>query len=260
MLMISVSMVTGVLVSRAALLFSISMLSMCFSSSWSCFLVLYGVALGLMRPSSLRACVRMGERSRFLVFSFLVDSSNLSRSARPTSSVTVFTPSWAMCSRTSSPIIHRKLTTCSGMPLNFLRSSGSCVATPTGHTLRWHLRIMMQPSDTRGAVEKPHSSAPSIMALTTSWPVLSWPSVSRITRSRRSFITRVWCVSARPSSHGRPVDLIPPHWAAPVPPSCPEMRMWSALALATPAAMTPTPTSDTSLTLMRAPGLELLRS
>ena len=37
--------------------------------------------------------------------------------------------------------------TCSGWPRNLLRSTGSCVATPTGQVLRWHLRIMMQPVD-----------------------------------------------------------------------------------------------------------------
>ena len=36
--------------------------------------------------------------------------------------------------------------TCSGWPLKRLRSTGSCVATPTGQVLRWHWRIMMQPS------------------------------------------------------------------------------------------------------------------
>ena len=50
--------------------------------------------------------------------------------------------------------------TCSGLPTNLLRSTGSCVATPTGQVLRWHLRIMMQPSTTNGAVAKPNSSAP----------------------------------------------------------------------------------------------------
>ena len=34
------------------------------------------------------------------------------------------------------------------------------MATPTGQVLRWHLRIMMQPSTTSGAVAKPNSSAP----------------------------------------------------------------------------------------------------
>ena len=33
-----------------------------------------------------------------------------------------------------------------GRPPKRARSSGSWVATPTGQVLRWHLRIMMQPS------------------------------------------------------------------------------------------------------------------
>mmetsp|Transcript_68874 Transcript_68874/g.164317 ORF Transcript_68874/g.164317 Transcript_68874/m.164317 type:complete len:239 (-) Transcript_68874:3378-4094(-) len=235
-------------------------LSTCSEMKWSCLVVLYVPALGFISPGSERAWVRIGVRSRCLVLRLRSVSSNLSRSDRPTSSFTVRIPSLAMSSRTSSPIIQRKLTTCSGMPLNFLRSSGSWVAMPTGHTLRWHLRIMMHPSEMSGAVEKPHSSAPRSIAMMTSRPVLIWPSVSTTTRSRRSLITSVWCASASPSSQGSPVFLMPPHCAAPVPPSCPEMRMWSALALATPAAITPTPTSDTSLTEMRAAGLEHLRS
>ena len=47
---------------------------------------------------------------------------------------------------------------------------------------------------------------------------------------------------------------------APVPPDCPEIRMTSACALATPAAIVPTPTSATSFTLIRARGLAFLRS
>ena len=43
-----------------------------------------------------------------------------------------------------------KLTTCSGLPSNFLRSTGSCVAMPTGQVLRWQTRIMMQPEATSG--------------------------------------------------------------------------------------------------------------
>ena len=35
------------------------------------------------------------------------------------------------------------------------------MATPTGQVFRWHLRIMMQPMEISGAVEKPNSSAPS---------------------------------------------------------------------------------------------------
>jgi hypothetical protein len=47
---------------------------------------------------------------------------------------------------------------------------------------------------------------------------------------------------------------------APVPPSWPEIVMWSAFAFATPAAIVPTPTSATSLTLTLAIGLAFLRS
>ncbi len=79
--------------------------------------------------------------------------------------------------RTSSATKKKKLTTCSGWPLKRLRSSGSCVATPTGQVLRWQARIMMQPIAISGAVEKPISSAPSSAAITTSRPVFSWPSV-----------------------------------------------------------------------------------
>jgi len=47
---------------------------------------------------------------------------------------------------------------------------------------------------------------------------------------------------------------------APVPPEWPEMWTLSALALATPAAMVPMPSSETSLTLMSASGFEAFRS
>ena len=103
----------------------------------------------------------------------------------------------------------------------FARSTGSCVATPTGHVLRWHLRIMMQPLATSGAVAKPNSSAPSSAANATSRPVLSCPSTCRRTRPRSSFITSTCCVSARPSSHGVPACWIDDSGEAPVPPSWP---------------------------------------
>ena len=52
-----------------------------------------------------------------------------------------------MSSRTSSATKRKKFTTYSGLPANFLRSSGSCVAMPTGQVFRWQTRIMMQPDD-----------------------------------------------------------------------------------------------------------------
>src|ERR1043166_4696461 len=57
--------------------------------------------------------------------------------------------------------------------------------------LPWQTRIMMQPVATSGAVANPNSSAPSIAAMTTSRPVLSWPSVSTAMRDRRLLRTRV---------------------------------------------------------------------
>ena len=47
---------------------------------------------------------------------------------------------------------------------------------------------------------------------------------------------------------------------APVPPTWPEIRITSALALATPAAMVPMPASETSFTQTRASGLICFRS
>ena len=48
-----------------------------------------------------------------------------------------------------------------GVPAKRRRSSGSCVAIPTGHVFRWQTRIITQPSATSGAVENANSSAPS---------------------------------------------------------------------------------------------------
>ena len=70
------------------------------------------------------------------------------------------------CTRALPAAMNRKkLTTNSGLPVKFLRSSGSCVATPTGQVFRWQTRIMMQPETTSGAVAKPNSSAPSSAAI-----------------------------------------------------------------------------------------------
>ena len=128
----------------------------------------------------------------------------------------------------------KKFSTNSGLPVNRLRSSGFWVATPTGQVSRWQTRIMMQPVTTSGAVAKPNSSAPSSAAMTTSRPVLSWPSTCTTIRSRSPLSSSVCWVSARPSSHGAPACLSEVSGEAPVPPSCPEMSTTSACALATP--------------------------
>ena len=141
-------------------------------------------------------------------------------------------PSFAMYSR--SFLGHEaagSASTCSGRPAKRLRSSGSCVAMPTGQVFRWQTRIRMQPSATSGAVEKPNSSAPSSAAITTSRPVLRPPSVCTRMRPRRSFSTSVCCVSASPISHGTPAYLIDASGEAPVPPSWPADQHAVGLAL-----------------------------
>ena len=104
-----------------------------------------------------RICVRSTPRA----FQWSIAAPTSSRSVRPISSSTVRMPSEAMISRSSSATKKQKFTTCSGWPLKRLRSSGSCVAMPTGQVFRWQARIMMQPVAISGAVEKPTSSAPS---------------------------------------------------------------------------------------------------
>ena len=181
-------------------------------------------------------------------------------STRPTISSTVRKPSLAMCWRICSAMKKKKLMTCSGWPVKRARRTGSCVAMPTEQVFRWHLRIMMQPMEISGMVAKPNSSAPSRAAITTSRPVWSLPSVCTRMRLRRSLSSRTCWVSARPSSQGRPACLMELSGEAPVPPVSPEMRTTSAWALETPAATVPTPTSETSLTAMRACGLTFFRS
>jgi hypothetical protein len=51
---------------------------------------------------------------------------------------------------------------------------------------------------TSGAVAKPYSSGAEQRAMTTSRPVLSWPSTCTTIRSRRPLSSSVCCVSARP--------------------------------------------------------------
>ena len=79
-------------------------------------------------------------------------------------------------------------------------------------------------------------------------------------RLRRSLSSSVCCVSASPISQGTPADCTEDCGEAPVPPSWPEIVRWSALALATPEATVPTPTSDTSLTDTDAVGFAQRRS
>src|SRR5260370_33356283 len=123
---------------------------------------------------------------------------------------------------------------------------------PTGQVLRWHCRAMTHPIARRDAVPKPNSSAPRMAARTISRANFRPPSTRRERRERRPARTRVSCVSRKPISQGRPVFLMDVSGEEPVPALCPLMVMTSAPALATPAAMMPTPAPETSFTPMRA--------
>ena len=85
----------------------------------------------------------------------------------------------------------------------------------------------MHPIEIRGPVANPNSSAPKRHAIATSLPVLIWPSVWTTIRPLKSFITRTCCVSATPSSHGRPACFIEDSGEAPVPPLCPLIKTTS---------------------------------
>ena len=132
--------------------------------------------------------------------------------------------------------------------------------TPTGQVFDWHWRTMMQPMAISAAVPMPYSSAPIMAAMAMSRPVRRPPSVRSVTRSRRSFSASTWCASVSPISQGRPAYLMDVCGLAPVPPLCPAIRMTSALAFATPAAIVPTPVELTSLTQTLASGLICFRS
>ena len=97
-------------------------------------------------PSRAARCgARMWVRSTPRAFQCSIACPAPSRSTRPIASSSERRPSEARISRTSSATKKKKLTTCSGVPLKRLRSSGSWVAMPTGQVFRWQARIMMQP-------------------------------------------------------------------------------------------------------------------
>ena len=139
-------------------------------------------------------------------------------------------------------------------------STGSCVATPTGQVLRWHLRIMMQPAAINGAVAKPNSSAPKSAPITTSRPV------------REAAIDLHHDAAAQPLAHQRLVGFGQTDFPwRPGSARSGQRRgtgaalktaivTWSARASATPAATVPTPTSETSLTETRPSGLTFFRN
>ena len=97
-------------------------------------------------------------------------------------------------------------------------------------------------------------------AITTSLPVLSPPSVFRVTLCLKLFRVKIWFASVKPISQGIPAYLILVCGLAPVPPECPEIKIISAFAFATPAAIVPIPVEATNLTLTLAFGLICFKS
>ena len=163
-------------------------------------------------------------------------------------------PSCAISARTSSARKKPTLTTCPGAPAKRARSTGYCVATPTGHVFRWQARIITQPVATSAAVPNPISSAPSKpgdqhVAPRHELPVGLDPDPgAKLVQHERLR------VSARPISQGIPAQRIDERGDAPVPPSDRRSARWSAFAFATPAATVPAPASATSFTGTSASG------
>ena len=119
---------------------------------------------------------------------------------------------------------------------------------------------MIQPIATSAVVATPNSSAPIIAAITTSLPVLIPPSVLSVTKCLNLFKVNTWFASVSPISHGIPTYLTLVCGVAPVPPLCPEIKIISAFALATPAAIVPIPEEATNFTPTLAFGLICLKS
>ena len=181
------------------------------------------------------------------------------QSALPIISSIVRKPSCAISSRTSWAMKRKKFSTNSGCPVNFRRSSGSCVAMPTGQVFRWHTRIMMQPMTTSGAVANPYSSAPRsarnhhvsaglhLAVDLHDDPIPQLVEHEHLLRLGQAELPRDAGVLEARERRG------------PVPPSWPEMSTTSACALATPAATVPTPPSATSFTAIRAARVRVLQ-
>ena len=118
----------------------------------------------------------------------------------------------------------------------------------------------MHPIATKDEVPIPYSSAPIIAAITISRPVFNPPSVLKVTLCLKLFKVRIWFASVKPISQGIPAYLILVWGLAPVPPECPEIKIISAFAFATPAAIVPIPVDATNLTPTLAPGLICFKS
>ena len=147
----------------------------------------------------------------------------------------------------------------SGDAANLARSSGRCVAIPTGHVSRWHDRTIRQPCASSSTVRRTnlvgaeqrgddHVASCLEAAVDAKAQLVAQPLLDE----------RSPCLH-EPELHGAPAFLIDESGLALVPPSAP--AMWtSASALTMPAATIPTPASATSFTETAASGFTCRRS
>lgn len=133
-----------------------------------------------------------------------------------------------------------------GSPSN----ASAFVVRPAGHFTLQFLAIT-QPSIMSAVVPNSKLSPPSRALVTTSLPVWCAPEQRSVTFWRRPFATRAWCTSATPISAERPAYFRLVTAAAPVPPVLPATLITSAPAFATPTAMVPMPSDETSFTITR---------
>ena len=211
----------------------------------------------LFSPGS--ACTNKGLRSKSSKFGDALLTC-IKRSVLPIISFKDLNPNSDKISLTSVAIKVNKFTILSGVPVNFSLNFSSCVHTPTGHVLEWHCLTIIHPIATNAVVATPYSSAPIIAAITTSLPVLIPPSVLKVTWCLKLLRVKTWFASVNPISHGIPTYFTLVCGVAPVPPLWPEIKIISALAFATPAAIVPTPDEATSFTPILAWGLICFKS
>ena len=184
----------------------------------------------------------------------------VSKSVRPIISFIDLNPKEDKISRTSVATNLNKFSTFSGVPVNLSLSEGSWLHTPTGHVFEWHCLTIIHPIATKDEVPIPYSSAPIIAATTTSLPVFNPPSVLSVTLCLKLFKVSIWLASVKPISHGIPAYFMLVWGLAPVPPEWPDIKMISALAFATPAAIVPIPVEATSFTPTLAFGFICFKS
>ena len=130
-----------------------------------------------------------------------------------------------------------------------------------GQVFRWHWRAMTQPM----AIKRSGAKAKFVCAKSRADKHIAGKSQAAVHAkldARAQASARQECHAFREGRFpkARPVFLIEVSGEEPVPPLWPLTVMTSAPALATPAAMTPTPAPETSFTPMRALGFTARKS